>query len=350
MYEPIKIGIVGAGNVGRVLGVILSQSGYYVELVTGRNPKNIKIDNYTVYEIAGDFGNKSYLVNVIPDEKSLSENLDIIFVCTKIFDAVPIMKILRTKIKPNGAIVTIQNNFWIDRVACLVAPNNIVLMYLDFSCQTIGAKTIVKNYDGIKLGIIRKEAYPLLEMVHDVLSNVCRVKDTNDIIGLTLGRSIINTTIASLGGISGLKLKDILLDRNGRYLFIKSIEEKVRLFEKFNINILPYDDKLDYYKFTKNSFRGKIYRHKIIRLLIKNNGEVRSSALRDFENKRKSELIITMDSFLKHSAQKSIDVPYTKEIFKILNEISKGEKRINENVFYEKRLVSIGEENDNRRN
>ena len=82
MYEPIKIGIVGAGNVGRVLGVILSQSGYYVELVTGRNPKNIKIDNYTVYEIAGDFGNKSYLVNVIPDEKSLSENLDIIFVCT----------------------------------------------------------------------------------------------------------------------------------------------------------------------------------------------------------------------------------------------------------------------------
>ena len=113
---------------------------------------------------------------------------------------------------------------------------------------------------------------------------------------------------------------------------------------------MPYDDKLDYYEFTKNSFRGKIYRHKIIRLLIKNNGEVRSSALRDFENKRKSELIITMDSFLKHSAQKSIDVPYTKEIFKILNEISKGEKRINENVFYEKRLVSIGEENDNRRN
>ena len=84
---------------------------------------------------------------------------------------------------------------WVGSTDVVANPNNIVFMYLDFSCQTIGEKTIVKNYDGIKLGIIRKEAYPLLEMVHDVLSNVCRVKDTNDIIGLTLGRSIINTTI-----------------------------------------------------------------------------------------------------------------------------------------------------------
>ena len=61
MNDPIKIGIVGAGNVGRVLGVILSVSGYSVEVVTGKSSHNIQIDNYCAYEIAGDFGNKSYL-------------------------------------------------------------------------------------------------------------------------------------------------------------------------------------------------------------------------------------------------------------------------------------------------
>lgn len=342
MNNPITIGIIGAGNVGRVLGVILTMSGYSVELVTGTSSHNIQIDNYTAYEIAGDFGDKSYLVKVLDEVEDLSENLDIIFVCTKIFDAITVLPKLKEKLKENGAIVTIQNNFWIDRVVNYYDPKNLVFMYLDFSCATIGKKTQVKNFDGIKLGILSKDAYPMLENVHDVLSNVCRVKETKDILGLTLGRSIINTTISSLGAISGLKLKDILLDRNGRYLFVRSIQEKVYLFQSSGIHILPYDNKLDYYMFTTNNLKGKVYRHKIIKLLIKNNGNIRSSALRDFENKRKCELIVTLDSFLKHSAIKQIPAPYTRELFDMLNEISKGERRIYENAFYEKRLLNIG--------
>lgn len=342
MFKPLKIGIVGAGNIGRVLGVTLSVSGYAVEMVTGKNPHNIQIDNYCAYEIAGDFGNKSYLVNVLDDVEDLSDNLDIIFVCTKIFDAIPILSRLESKLSPIGTIVTIQNNFWIDRIVKYIDPSKLVFMYLDFSCATIGKCTQVKNYDGIKLGILRKEAYPMMENVHDILSNVCKVKDTRDILGFTTGRSIINTTISSLGAVSGLKLKDILLDRNGKYLFVKTIEEKVKLFKKIGVKITPYDGKLDYYLFTNNSFRGKIYRHKMIKLLIQNNGNVRSSALRDFENNRRCELIVTLNSFLKHSAFKNISVPYNKQLYVMLNEISKGDRRINENAFYDRQLVNIG--------
>lgn len=343
MIKPIQIGIVGAGNVGRTLAVILSSCGYNVEMVTGSSAKNIQIDNYCAYEIAGDFGNKSYLVKVIEKVENLTPNCDIIFVCTKIFDAVPILNTLKEKISQNGAIVTIQNNFWIDRVVNYIPPSNLVFMQLDFSCKTIGKKTIIKNSDGIKLGVLRKEAYNKMELVHDILSNVCKVKDAKDILGFTIGRSIINTTIASLGAISGLKLKDILLDRNGRFLFVKSICEKVSLFQKMGINITPYNNKLDYYTFTKKSINGIIYRHKIIKLLYKNNGEIRSSALRDFETKSKCELMVTLNSFLKHSALKNIPVPYTRELYLMINEIAVGKRRINENAFYEKRLINIGE-------
>lgn len=343
MKNPIKIGIVGAGNVGRTLSVMLSANGYYVEAVTGKSPHNIQIDNYTAYEITGDFGNKQYLVRVIADIVDLSKDLDIIFVCTKIFDAVPMLKVLREKIKPTGAIVTIQNMFWIDRVASLVDPNNMVCMYLDFSCKTVGKKTYVKNSDGIKLGVVRKEAFDKLEMVHDVLSNVCRVKDTNDIVGITLGRNIINISISSLGAISGLKLKDILLDRNGRYLFVKIIEEEMSLLNLMNIKVMPYDGKLDYYKFLKNDIPGKLYKRKIMRLLIKNNGNIVSSALRDFEFGRKSELLVVLNNFIKYSSFRGLKVPYIREIYDMLCQISKNERRISEDAFYDKKLVKIGE-------
>lgn len=343
MNKPIKIGIVGAGNVGRTLAVVLTSCGYDVEMVTGSKLHNIQIDNYSAYDIAGDFGNKSYLVKVIKDVELLSDDCDIIFVCTKIFDAVPILSKIKNKIGQNGTIVTIQNNFWIDRVVRYINPNYLVFMQLDFSCNTLGKTTYVQNFDGIKLGIVSKEAYSKMELTHDILSNICKVKDTKDILGLTIGRSIINTTIASLGAVSGLKLKDILLDRNGRYLFEKSIIEKVTLFQKLGIKITPYDGKLNYYEFVENSFRGKIYRRKIIKLLYKNNGEVRSSALRDFENKKKCELMVTLNSFVKHSAIRKIPVPYTQELYMMINEIALNKRRINSNVFYEKRLVNIGE-------
>ena len=343
MRKPIKIGIVGVGNVGRVLAVILSSSGYYVEAVTGKSPHNIQIDNYSAYEITGDFGNKQYLVRVLADIEDMSDDLDVIFVCTKIYEGIGNLKTLRPKINPNCSVVTIHNMFWMDRVATVIDPNNMVCMYLDFSCANVGKKTFVKNSDGIKLGIVRKEAFEKLELVHDILSNVCIVKDTNDIVGLALSRNIINVSISALGAISGMRLKDILLDRKGRYLFCKIIEEEMSLFQKINIRVLPYDGKLDYYLFTKNTIAGKLYKRKYLRLLIKNNGNILSSALRDFELGRKSELIVLLNNFLKMASFNGVQVPYLREIYEMLCQISKNERRISENAFYDKNLVKIGE-------
>ncbi len=343
MRKPIRIGIVGAGNVGRVLAVMLSSSGYYVEAVTGKSPHNIQIDNYSAYEINGDFGNKQYLVRVLADIEDMSDDLDVIFVCTKIFDGIGNLKTLRPKIGPNCSVVTIHNMFWMDRVATVVDPNNMVCMYLDFSCVTVGKKTFVKNSDGIKLGVVRKEAFEKLELVHDILSNVCIVKDTNDIVGLAISRNIINVAISALGAISGMRLKDILLDRNGRYLFCKIIEEEMALFKKIKIKVLPYDGKLDYNLFLKKSISGRLYKRKYMRLLIKNNGNIVSSALRDFELGRKSELIVLLNNFLKTAGFNGVSVPYLREIYEMLCQISKNERRISENAFYDKNLVKIGD-------
>lgn len=343
MFNNLKIAVVGAGNVGRTLSVMLSSNNYNVEAVIGVDPSSIHIDNSCAYDIDGDFGKKTHLVHIVPNVADLSDDIDIIFVCTKIFDAVPLLRILRKKIKPDGAIVTIQNLFWIDRMSKLVHPKNSVCMYLDFACVTKHNVTYVKNFDGIKLGIYNKDAYPALTIVHEVLSSFCKVTDVKDIIGFSIGRSIINTTINSLGAISGYTLREILLDRNGKYLFKKLISEEVNLFNKLNIKICPYDNKLDYYLFTENSFRGKIYRSRIFRLLRINNGNVVSTALRDFEYNRKSELLVVLDSFVKHAGLKHLRIPYTKEIFEMLKEISHGKRRIHELAFYEKRLVNIGE-------
>ena len=341
MNDPIKIGIVGVGNVGRILGVKLSSCGYFVEAVTGVSPHNIKIDNYYAYEISGDFGELSYLVRVVDTEDDLSNDLDVVFVCTKIHDAIEICKKIKSKIKEDGAIVTIQNMFWIDDVMSIVPDNNLVYMILDFACITNNNETQVINFDGIKLGICSKEAYHNLQRVHDILVNICKVQDTNDFMGLAIGRNIINTAIASLGGLSALSLGEILNDRIGKYLFVKIIEEEVELFKFLKINILPYDNKLNYYLFTSKTLKGFLYRKKIIKLLKKNNFYVQSSALRDFENKHKSELLIVLQNFLKKANKHGINTPNIQRIFDMLIEVSQNKRDIDKKNFLDKILLDL---------
>ena len=60
--EELKIAIVGGGNVGRFLSTMLVSLGYNVELVCRAKHRSVQIDNSLLFEIKGDFGDKSYLI------------------------------------------------------------------------------------------------------------------------------------------------------------------------------------------------------------------------------------------------------------------------------------------------
>jgi ketopantoate reductase len=165
----MKIAIIGGGNVGRTLGVKLDILSHDVTVVESNLPESIHIDKYIMYNLTGDFGEHSHLVKVLNEIEEMDDDYDIIFVCTKLFDGTGVLRRIRDRIKDDGAIVTIQNMFWVDRVSSLIEPKNSVFMQMDFSCYTINDKTIVIDRDGIKLGIVSKDAFDAMQKVTEVL-------------------------------------------------------------------------------------------------------------------------------------------------------------------------------------
>lgn len=338
MRNDKKIAIIGGGNVGRALGVKLDVLGHDVTIVESNLPKTICIDEYVMYNITGDFGDHSHLVKVRCNVSQLDDDYDIIFVCTKLFDGVDVLKKCRDKIAPNGAIVTIQNMYWIDRVSTIINPANAVFLHMDFSCFPFGEKTRVIDQDGIKLGIISKDAYPQMQMVSDVIKRICLVEQVKDIIGFSLGRNIINIAISLLGGVSGKTLGRILSDPKGKKLFVEVIKESIELFQALAINIQPYNDQLDYYLFTKDSPEGKKYRKRILKILKNNNYNVSSSILFDLEYGKKSEILTVVKTFIKHAQIKRIRIPHIVALYKMTNEIIQGKRRIENRAFNDKNL------------
>lgn len=351
--SKLKIAIVGGGNLGKALSTTLVSLGYDVELVCRDNHRAIKIDNAYVFEIDGDFGHKSFLVPFVTKIENLSSDKDIIIFTTKSFDMINRVSKATQKITPKGMIVTIQNIFSIDKLFRLIPDEVSVCMVCDFASLTINKVTHIKDSNGVTLGVYNKNAINRMKLLGRIFEQFTKVNYTNDVIGFTVGRNIVNIAISMLGGISGLRLKDILNDRNGRFLFCKIIEELVNLCKKYRIQIIPYNYQLDYYKFINKSISGWFYRYDIIKLLKKQNGNIRSSALNDLENKEKPEITYLIDRLLIMAKSAKIDLSYISAINDILREIESGKRNIDSDVFYDKYLVGLDKKekkNDYRRN
>jgi ketopantoate reductase len=206
-------------------------------------------------------------------------------------------------------------------------------MVCDFATFTQNKVTYVRNYNGVTLGVYNKGAINKMRMVESVFDQIMDTTITRDIVGFAMGRNIINGAISLLGGISGLPLKDILRCKKGRRIFCKIIEESYNVCKHYNINVLPYNNKLDYEKFIEHSLSGVKYRHKILRALIYKNGMVRSSAIDDLQNGRHTELRCLLDCILDYGKKSNTCTKTLRFLDGILKDIETGKQRINKNIF-----------------
>ena len=324
----ISIGIVGGGNIGRTLSVLLKSQGYDVEVVCRTNHRAIKIDNSYAFEIKGDFGDKSYLIPFVKSIEELSSKKDIIIYTTKSYDMINrVSKSLRF-LKPTGTIVTIHNIYSIDKLYNLIPPESSVCMVCDFACKTVDKITYVKNSNGVTLGVYNSKAINRMKLVKRVLGSIMKVHTTKDIVGFCMGRNIINGAISVIGGLSGLNLAEILSCKEGRYLFCKGILEAYCVCNRFKINVIPYNDILDYKKFCESSISGILYRHNILKLLRNNNGDVKSSALDDLENNRKTEIMGVVETMLAYGKNTNSCTKTIEYLGNMLSEIENNKRAI----------------------
>lgn len=339
--KDLKIAIVGGSDIGKALSTALVSCGYDVEMVCKEEHKTIKIDNSYVFEIDGDFGKKSFLVPYVTDIEKLSNKKDIIIFATKSHRTVSLASKAVNHLTPKGMIVTMQNVFIVDQLFRLIPDEISVCMVCDFTCKSFNKVTYIKDTNGVTLGSYNKSAINRMKLVGKIFSQFTSVKYTNDIVGFSLGRNIINGAISILGGISGLRLREIMDDRNGRYLFCKIIEESIRLTDKYRIKVVPYNYQLDYYKFVEKSISGWFYRYDIMKMLKKQNRHVKSSTLHSIENKERIEITILLENILHRAKKVRVDMRYLSALYNILKDIESGRRNIDENVFYDPVLVGL---------
>ena len=326
----IKIGVVGAGAVGGVIATLLTEKGYDVEVVfNGKN--EFIMDNYVSFDVIGEFGEHSQLVKAVNSVEKFSEKKDIIFITTRANAVASCAKLCAPYLKDEG-IVVLAGNVLVHQDAKQYIPlHKVISMFVEWSAERINKTKVDVLISGkIKIGVFDKTASPFLKIAKALLDNISTTQIIENMPEFMISRIVMNSTIASIGAISGLRLGRILERKNGKKLFYNLIKESVNVFENLNINIPNYLGKLNYYKFCGNSFSNKLYAKKMMKLIGKNNPYLISSILKDIDNNKKSEIDYLTGKICRLANVKNVKTPYSSRIYTMIKQIENGERTIYE--------------------
>lgn len=328
--NDLKIGIIGAGAVGGVIATILTEKGYDVEVVLNKKNEFI-MDNYVGLDIIGEFGEHSQLVKAVDSVDKLSEKKDIIFITTRANAVNSCAKMCAPYLKENG-IVVIAGNVLVHQDAKQHIPLcKIISMFVEWSAERVTSTKVNVLVNGdMKIGVFDPCATPFLKIAKAILDNITPTHIVENMPEFIISRIVMNSAIASVGAISGLRLGKILLNKNSKKLFYNLIKESLQVFESLKINVPNYLGKLDYYKFCGNSFSCKHYAKKMMNVIRKNNPYLISSILKDLDNNKKTEIDYLTGKICRLAKATNVETPYSNKIVEIIKEIEDGKRTIYE--------------------
>lgn len=325
--SEIKIGIVGAGAVGGVIGALLSEKGYDVE-VAKRYNSDIVLDNYVNLEITGVFGSKNILVKAVNGVNGFTTKKDVIFVLTKAYDAPEVAKQCLPHLTDNGIIISSQNVMNVEEMINVVGSDRLFALIINWSAVRFNKATMEVTRPGnMIIGNFGDKSAKYLEAMKRILSNIAPTEISNNIIGDIWCRTIINSCIGSVGALTGLNLGKSMMFPTTKHIFVNIIFEAMSLAKALNVAVKNYGA-LNYYEFTKRGFKAFLYRRKMLRRLKKQNGHFVSSCQRAIENNQKSEIDYLNGYFVKLGQKHSVSVPTNKRMFDMVKEIEKGERHM----------------------
>lgn len=323
--DKVKIGVVGAGAVGGVIGAMLAEKGYDVEIAKRYN-STITLDNYTAIEITGLFGNRNTLVKSVNGVTNFTSKKDIIFILTKAYDAPKVAEQCLNYLTPNGIIISSQNVMNIENMVKVVGQDKLFGLIVNWSANKVNkAKIEVVKTGNMIIGSFDDKSDAYLAVIQRILSNVAPTEISRNIVGEIWCRTIINSCISSVGALTGVNLGKFMLMPGTHKLFTNIIKEAMQLANAIKVKVKNYGS-LDYYQFVKPGLRSYIMREKIFRHMRKQNSRFVSSCQRAIENNKKSEIDYLNGYFVKLASKLGMTVPTNKRVYDMVLEIERGER------------------------
>jgi len=210
----MRIGIIGAGAIGSVVGGMLTKAGHDVTLID-QWPEHIETMRKSGLRLSGTCGDHTIRVKAlhIYEAQAISEPFDAVFISVKSYDTEWATSLgIQYLKKPNGVVVDFQNGINDERVAAIAGRERTL-----GSVITIGAGMYEPGHAmrtdtgaiGFKIGELDGKDTERARELAKIMSDVAVTKVTTNLFGERWSKLTVNCMANPLAGLSGLGTAEV---------------------------------------------------------------------------------------------------------------------------------------------
>jgi 2-dehydropantoate 2-reductase len=229
----MRIGIIGAGAIGCVVGGMLTKAGRDVTLVD-QWPEHVEAMKKVGLRLSGTCG--EHLVPVralhLHELQSVDAPFDAVFLAVKAYDTEWAAHLAAQYLAPDGVVVDFQNGINDERVASVAGRERTLGCVIQISAGMYEGGHAIRTDTGqvgFYVGELDGRETPRAQALARLLSDVALTKVTTNLWGQRWSKLAVNCMGNAIAGLSGLGSAELRLQPGPRRVSIQLGAEVVRV-------------------------------------------------------------------------------------------------------------------------
>ena len=239
-----RIGIIGAGAIGSIVGGMLTKAGHDVTLME-QWPEHVEAMKKVGLRLSGTCGEHVVSVKAlhIHEMQGLREPFDYVFISVKSYDTewATAMAVAHLR-KPDGVVVDFQNGINDERVAGVAGRERTLGCVITISAGMYEAGHAIRTDTGsvgFKIGEHDGRDTPRAREIARIMNDVAPTKVTTNLWGERWSKLAVNCMLNPLAGLSGLGTAECRTEPGVRRIAVYLGAEVIRVGRANGFEVEP---------------------------------------------------------------------------------------------------------------
>ena len=235
----MKIALVGLGAIGAIIAADMAKNGYpvYIPCKHQETLDIVKKRGIKITGLDGEYIVKDNLYPVLTIE-DLPEELDLVFLVTKLNDIEDAVARLKGKLSTNYTIITMTNGMIEEKLCPELGSDHLLGCVTSFGATKTGHAEADKTSSGeMVIGRLDGQKRKVDDQIVEMLSATVPTTWSDDVRNKKFSKLLINLSVASFGVISGMTLGEMLQRKMTRIAFLTVLTEGAKVADLKGIEI-----------------------------------------------------------------------------------------------------------------
>lgn len=328
----MKVGILGVGSLGTIIGALMTKNGQPVDLIDV-SKENVDALNQHGATITGSLQLNVPVKAVALDE--LTQKYDLIFLLTKQTNNESALPAILPFLHENSTVCTLQNGIPEERVASFVGKERTVGGAVGFGATWVkpGVSSLTSTLEavekfGFEIGEISGEVTPRIEKVQEVLSKAGGTIILTNLMGIRWTKVLMNATFSGMSAALGCTFGRVLDDEKAMTCLAYIADETIKVCHKLGYRMVEMQG-LDMEKFELQSKANVPSKMPMYHQGWDRHYDLEASMLQDLQKGRPTEIDYINGVVAENGRQVGVATPFNDKVIELVKE-AEARKGVND--------------------